>query len=143
MRFAHFNTGEVTEHISFHGNLMVFFGCNKVLTFQVQHLEVVLIGLPQVTQVGAQGLFQLFPFQTGVLHCDTCIPEFAATVAVKEIEAYGDAYVQSEVATTAIGGNIIFGIFSAELVIKHTTGLCYTYCKKIITGGILWVQTLL
>ncbi|MEQ2428891.1 hypothetical protein, partial [Enterocloster hominis (ex Hitch et al. 2024)] len=49
---------------------------------------------------------------------------------------YGDSSHKS-----SSGGNVIFGIFSAEMVIKYTTGLWYTYCKKIITGGILWVQT--
>ena len=46
MRFAHLDTGEVAEHIAFHGNLMVLFGCNEVLSFQLQHLEIVLVGLP-------------------------------------------------------------------------------------------------
>ena len=53
-------------------------------------------------------MFQLLAFQTGVLYGNACIAEFAAAVAVKEIETSGDAEVQPEVAAAAVGGNIIF-----------------------------------
>ena len=86
MRFAHLDSGEITQHITFHGNFMVFLGCYKILTLQLQHLQVILVCLPQIAQVGTQSLFQLVALQACILNGNPGIVAFAAAVAVEQVE---------------------------------------------------------
>ena len=84
----------------------------------------------------------MLAFQTGVLYGNACIAEFAAAVAVKEIETYGDAEVQPEVAAAAVGGNIIFvkGIAVAAIhlyvrVVAGTGFFIVQPCQRIVLFG--------
>ena len=108
MCFAHFDTRKVAQHVTFHGDVMVVLGGDEVLPFQVQHLQVVAVGLPQVTQVGPQCQFQLVALQACVLHGDAGIAPLALAVAVEEVEPYSDASVESEVVAVTVIVNIIF-----------------------------------
>ena len=85
----------------------IVLGGDEVLPFQVQHLQVVAVGLPQVTQVGPQCQFQLVALQACVLHGDAGIAPFALAVAVEEVEPNGDAPVESEVVAAAVAVDVI------------------------------------
>ena len=68
---------------------MVLFGCDKVLAFKVQHLEVILIGLPQITQDGPQGMIQLHSYQAGDLHSAACVAALKKAVEDKDYKVLG------------------------------------------------------
>ena len=86
---------------------MVFLGCYKILTLQLQHLQVILVCLPQIAQVGTQSLFQLVALQACILNGNPGIVAFAAAVAIEQVEADGQAEVCPKVAALHVGGNVI------------------------------------
>ena len=50
--FAHLYAREVAQHVALVGNVVVFLRCDEVLAFQGEQAQVVLVGLPEVGQVG-------------------------------------------------------------------------------------------
>ena len=92
---THFDTGQISQEITLFGYLVILFGGYQVLAFQVQQAEVVTVCLPQVAQVGTQGLLYLLAFQLGVADGKAGIALFAPAVSVEDIETDGDASAES------------------------------------------------
>ena len=74
---------------------MVFDGGNQVLTFQLQHLDVVLVGLPQVAEVGVECLAHIVLLQLGIGDGDAGVLDFASAITVEEVEAHGHTKVET------------------------------------------------
>ena len=64
------------------GDIVVFAGGHYVLLLQGEKHTVVLVGLPEVGQVGIECEGEVILFQLGILHCKACIALLAATLSV-------------------------------------------------------------
>lgn len=87
LRLAHFYSGEVAEEEAFAGDEVVLLCRDEVLAFEGEQLEVVVIRLPEVGQVGAQRLFQFQFREFGVFYVCQGVAPFALAVSVEELEA--------------------------------------------------------
>lgn len=93
--------------VAVHGDVVIVFGGDEILPFQVEQLQIVAIRLPEVAEVGAERQFQFLPFEAAVLEGERCIPTFAAAVAVEDVEADGHSGVEAEVASSGGGVDVV------------------------------------
>ena len=106
--FTHFDTGQISQQVTFLGDFVILLGRNQVLAFQVQQLEIVPVSLPQVAQVRPESLFQFLPFQLCVADGQAGVPFFASAVSVEQVETYGDTSVESPIAPLAGSVLVLF-----------------------------------
>ena len=87
LRLAHLDAGQIAQQVTLHGDFVVLAGGDQVLGFELDHFEVVAVGLPEIRQIRHERLLQLLTGQFGVFDRDPGVALLAAAVAVEDRES--------------------------------------------------------
>ena len=87
LRLAHLDAGQIAQQVTLHGDLVVLAGGDQILGFELDHFEVVAVGLPEIRQIRHERRLQLLTGQFGVFDRDPSVALLAAAVVFAKMHA--------------------------------------------------------